>query len=151
VRAPLAGPAFLVAVALLLARPSESGTAEATWRLAFAGEIAGRRGLDVYVARVPGGEPVRLAGTTGRNDFGPVWSPNGRFIAFRANPPRGHGSDIVVVPAGGGTPVNLTRSPGVADWSPAWSPSGRQLAFFSTRAGGRDLWLMTPEGRVLRR
>lgn len=115
-------------------------------RLVYASEGADRRGLDVWVVAVPGGTPRRIAGTAGRDDFGPAWSPNGRLIAYRANPPRGDESEIMVVASGGGTPSNLTKSPGVADWSPAWSPDGRTIAFFSMRAGGRDLWLMKPDG-----
>ena len=53
----------------------------------------------------------------------------------------------MIVPASGGTPRNLTKSPGVADWS----PDGRSIAFFSMRAGGRDIWVMTPDGSDRRR
>ena len=121
------------------------------WRLAYASESQGRRGLDIYVAVVPGGSPRRIAGVGGRDDFAPAWSPNGKQIAYRLNPPRSDDSDIMVVAAGGGTPRNLTKSPGVADWSPAWSPDGRSIAFFSMQAGGRDIWLMRPDGTERRR
>ena len=106
---------------------------------------SGKAGLDVYVAFVPGGPPRRVAGAAGRDDFSPAWSPNGKLIAYRQNPPRGDESDIMVVPAQGGSPRNLTRSPGVADWSPAWSPNGKLIAFFSNRAGN-DIWTMRPDG-----
>jgi TolB protein len=122
-----------------------------SWRLAYATESPSRRGLDVYVAAVPDGKPRRIAGSDGRDDFSPAWSPDGKLIAYRLNPVRGDESDIMVVPAAGGTPRNLTRSPGVADWSPAWSPDGRTIAFFSMRAGGRDIWLMRPDGSGKRR
>ena len=124
---------------------------EGAWRLAFATESEGSRGLDIYVASVPGGKPVRVAGTAGRDDFSPAWSPDGRLIAYRRNPARSDDSDILVVRASGGTPTNLTRSPGVADWSPAWSPSGRRLAYFSMQGGGRDLWVMNRDGTGKRR
>ena len=122
-----------------------------SWRLAYASESPTRRGLDIYVAVVPDGGVRRIAGTDGRDDFGPAWSPNGKQIAYRVNPPRSDESDIMVVAAGGGKPRNLTNSPGVADWSPAWSPDGRSIAFFSMRAGGRDIWVMKPDGTRKRR
>ena len=107
--------------------PSATGSQDvAKWRLAFAGELQGRRGLDVYVAVVPGRSPRRVAGVAGRDDFSPAWSPNGRLIAYRQNPARSDESDIMVVSAQGGRPRNLTQSPGTADWSPAWSPDGSQ-------------------------
>jgi Tol biopolymer transport system component len=135
---------------LLQSAAGTSGSA-APWRLAYATETAGRRGLDVYVVRVPGGKPVRVAGVPGRNDFSPSWSPDGRRLAYRLDPLRGDEGDILVVPARGGAPKNLTRSPGVADWSPAWSPDGRRIAFFSMRGGGMGLWLMRADGTGARR
>ena len=127
--------------------PSASGSQDvAKWRLAFAGELQGRRGLDVYVALVPGGSPRRVVGVAGRDDFSPAWSPNGKLIAYRQNPARSDESDIMVVSAQGGRPRNLTRSPGTADWSPAWSPDGKLIAFFSNRVGGNHIWTMKPDG-----
>ncbi len=131
--------------------PSATGSHDAAkWRLAYAGEVEGRRGLDVYVALVPGGAPRRIAGVAGRDDFSPAWSPDGKLIAYRQNPPRSDESDIMVVSAQGGRARNLTRSPGVADWSPAWSPDGKLIAFFSSRAG-YDIWTMRPDGSRPRR
>jgi TolB protein len=136
----------------VLCTAADGGTRAATpaWRLAYATESSSG-GLDVYVAVVPGGKPKRIAGVDGRDDFAPAWSPNGKEIAYRLNPPRSDESDIMVVAARGGAPRNLTRSPGVADWSPAWSPDGRSIAFFSTRGGGRDLWVMRRDGTGKRR
>lgn len=132
--------------------PSATGSPDVEkWRLAFAGEQQGRRGLDVYVALVPGGTPRRVVGVAGRDDFSPAWSPNGKLIAYRQNPARSDESDIMVVSALAGRPRNLTRSPGTADWSPAWSPDGKLIAFFSNRAGGNHIWTMKPDGSQPRR
>lgn len=147
----LAAAGLVALVVLLLHSPAGGSPELASWRLAYAAEAPGRRGLDVYVVTVPDGKPVRVAGVPGRDDFSPAWSPDGRRIAYRLNPPRSDESDILVVRAGGGTPRNLTSSPGVADWSPAWSPDGKRIAFFSTRDGRMGLWSMKADGTGNRR
>ena len=131
--------------------PADGADEGGGWRLAYAAERPDRRGLDVFVTEVPGGKPRLVAGVNGRDDFSPAWSPDGKRIAYRINPPRSDESDIMVVPAKGGQPLNLTRSPAVADWSPAWSPDGRSIAYFSTRGGGRDVWVMGSDGSRPRR
>jgi len=121
------------------------------WRLVFASEGAGRRGLDVYSATVPSGEPRLLAGIDVRDDFSPSLSPDGRWLAYRRNPFRGDEGDIYLASIGGGKQLNLTHSPGVADWSPSWSPSGEEIAFFSNEMSGLDIWVMNRDGSDKRR
>src|SRR5580704_12046211 len=72
------------------------------------------------------------------DDSAPVWSPDGRSIAFVSNrsdsqdPDRNFNTDIWVVAADnsdrGTSVVKVTTNPG-ADESPAWSPDGKWLAF----------------------
>ena len=63
------------------------------------------------------------------------WSPDGRRIVYRVNPPRSDEGDVWVMRADGSRKTNLTRSPAVADWSPSWSPDGSRIAYFSTAGG----------------
>jgi dipeptidyl aminopeptidase/acylaminoacyl peptidase len=74
----------------------------------------------------------------------PVWSPDGKWLAFSANrdPDNDYSyyivSDVWVMPSSGGEPRNLTPQPGVA-FSPAWSPDGKRISFLG-HAKENDWW-----------
>jgi TolB protein len=81
----------------------------------------------------------------------PVWSPDGREIAFDGISLANGSVGISVVDALSGTVRNLSSA---ARWedSPAWSPDGRLLAFTSRpRQGVSEIWVMTPAGNERRR
>jgi hypothetical protein len=107
-------------------------------RIVFESAQNGEAGVSVMNA--DGSSPVRLA-----SGLTPVWSPDGRRIAFV-----GAGS-VTVMNADGSDPIALT--PGYA---PAWSPDGTQIAF--TRPGGCwadvcgvDLYVMRADGSAVRK
>jgi TolB protein len=62
----------------------------------------------------------RLAGNIGKDPF-PVWSPDGRKIAFGGG--RDDVGSIYLVNADGSGLRRLTRNPGGWDWIPVWSPA----------------------------
>jgi dipeptidyl aminopeptidase/acylaminoacyl peptidase len=65
--------------------------------------------------------------TRGHRDTAPVFSPDGRWIAFLRAEAKGK-PQLHVVEAGGGEPVRLTDAPlGVSD--ARWSPDGRRLVY----------------------
>ncbi len=79
------------------------------------------------------------------SEMRPVWSPDGRWLAYRADGVAV--SAILRQPAsGGGAPDTLISSRDVI-FPTDWSPDGRTLCYASIdTAGEYDLWLMSVEG-----
>ena len=74
----------------------------------------------------------------------PVWSPDGRKIAFVQLRKR---LGVYVVNADGSGVRNLTPKPmGAGYAAPAWSPDGRKLAFVSDRDGNSEVYVMNADG-----
>lgn len=85
-------------------------------------------------------------------DEEPVWSPNGKWIAFQRT--QGNQTLVFVVNAKGGRPREVAACTVgcVGEDSPAWSPNGSRLAIgIMARAGGESVWIVTPSGHKLRR
>jgi Tol biopolymer transport system component len=86
-------------------------------------------GSSVFVANADG-SGLRLVDTSARN---PVWSPNGRLLAYEGDvDPFGEAGAYYVVRAGGGGKVRIPAYDGDSA-PPAWSPDSRQLAFQTFR------------------
>ena len=76
------------------------------------------------------------------NDYcehSPVWSPDGRRIAFVSD--RDGDWEIYVMNADGSGQKRLTNSPGI-ERNPSWSPDGKHIAYESNRAGDFDIYLV---------
>ena len=79
----------------------------------------------------------------------PVWSPDGKRLAFVQGDRRGN-SDITVLDLGSLRARRLTDSNGI-NTEPSWNPNGNQIAFTSDREGGPQVFLMQDDGSNLRR
>ena len=106
---------------------------------------------EIYVMSSHGNGQTRLTDYE-ESDFSPVWSPNGRQIAFVRilfNRRGDKNQEIYVMDADGTNLRNLTQHPAF-DSGPDWSPDGSQIAFASNRDGELNIYLMDADGGNVR-
>ena len=103
----------------LLAQPALSSTHVA---FTYAG--------DLWTSRIDGTDVRRLTTADG-DEQNPVFSPDGKLIAFTAN--YDGNIDAYVIPSTGGTPKRLTYHPD-ADVVQGFTPDGKSVLFTSGRS-----------------
>ena len=100
---------------------------------------------EIYVMDADGRNQRRLTENR-NNDRYPVWSPDGKRIAFMADRKGNFEQfDIYVMDADGGNEQNLTQHR-AWDWSPSWSPDGNRIVFDSRRDGNGEIYVMDADG-----
>jgi TolB protein len=80
--------------------------------------------------------------------FTPVFSPDGKRIAFASN--RDGNNEIYVMNIDGSGLRRLTNHPAY-EVAPTWNPTGTQIAFTSDRAGQPQIYMMNADGTDVRR
>ncbi len=129
-----------LALAALLVPAGAAGPDKARGELAF---VAADRGLpQIFVVGADGTGRRRLT-SAAEPTTTPVWSPDGRRIAFIRR--TGADTHIYIMDADGGSQRPLTTGPGRAA-SPAWSPDGRQIVFTATSNGPSQIAAVRSDG-----
>jgi len=85
---------------------------------------------------------TKMLSSTEFDMFDPVYSPDGRHIAFTSN--KTGSSDIWVMRNDGADPKPITEH-GAIDCHPAWTQDGGSLLFASDRAGTFDIYRVSME------
>ena len=106
--------------------------------------ISNLAGGELYVVNVDGSGSRRLFAHPGWDDIDPIWSPNGRYVAFASGPAIGTATthDIWVLDTKTGVAGTVARH---TEWElrrPAWSPDGSYLVFTARFQATPPRWAM---------
>jgi len=111
------------------------------------GTVENRDVKEVYISDYDGANQRRITVNRQLNIF-PVWSPDGRSIAYTSYR-RGY-PDIYVSLIYQGTMQEPAKGIG-QNWLPVFSPDGTRIAFTSNRDGNPEIYVMNRDGSNLRR
>jgi dipeptidyl aminopeptidase/acylaminoacyl peptidase len=106
---------------------------ENTWsnngkQIGFIGNMSGR--YNVWIVSAESGWPTQLT-ISDQRQISPVWSPNGRWIAYASDLDGNELWDVYLVSPTSGQVLNLTNTPEIAEVGFSWSPNSEKLVYSS--------------------
>jgi eukaryotic-like serine/threonine-protein kinase len=108
----------------------------------YAVATEGLRESTIWIGDVTGGAPLRRLTIGGRNMF-PIWSPDGRHIAYQSDR-EGDAAIFKQLADGSGIPERITKpDEGLAHEPESWSPDGRTISFNLQRGLNQGVWTVT--------
>lgn len=99
---------------------------------------SGGRSFDIWLRKLPDGAPWAFT-RHGEAAAFPVWSPDGRWLAYQVRKRGVGGTDLWVQSLDGGEPQRLVSDPGHS-WPYSFSPDNRRIAYAAQRDGAWNLW-----------
>jgi Tol biopolymer transport system component len=104
---------------------------------------------EIFAINADGSGDIQLTHNTD-HDIEPVWSPDGKRIAFNTFHDGSFETVEIYVMNADGTGITRLTNNAVIDFGPTWSPDGTQLAFTSTRDGDEEVFIMKANGTGVR-
>jgi dipeptidyl aminopeptidase/acylaminoacyl peptidase len=103
---------------------------------------------DVFVVPITGGTPKKISNSPG-GDSTPLYSPDGRYIAYRSQARAGYESDrfrLFLFDRKSGATTDLTKN--FDRWvnAYAWAPDSATIYFAGDDRGGSPLWRVNASG-----
>ena len=97
-----------------------------------------------------GGAPENLTAGNPAADSGPRFSPDGKWLAYRAQKRPGYEADrweLTIMPAAGGTPRSLTGKIDRSIDSFVWAAGSDTIYFTAEQNAGAPIFKLTGQGR----
>jgi Tol biopolymer transport system component len=126
--------------------PSNYQVPRVSWdggRIAFETTVGKESAISIY-ALSGASSPDRL--TFGGNNRYPIWSPDGRRLAFQSD--RDGAPAVFWQPTAGGNAERLTNpDPGASHTPESWSPDGEWMLFSENKDSTHTLWMLSLRDR----